>query len=624
MFVLGTAGHIDHGKSSIIKRLTGIEPDRLPEEKARGLTIDLGFAWMELPSGTQVGFVDVPGHEKFVKNMIAGVGSIDACLLVIAADDGWMPQTEEHLQILELLGIKRGLVILNKIDIVEPDWAELVTADIESRLEERNIEFMDIIPVSAVTGDGFDKLTSAMEKLLDSSITRPDVGKARLYADRAFTISGMGTVLTGTLTGGSLKTGQEISLYPSEEQARIRSLQTHKKTIETAVPGSRVAVNVTGSEKRLLRRGIMISGLTNLQTSNYLNAHFKIPPTGRIALKHNSEVVFLLGTAELLGRVLLLEGDMIKPGEEGYGKIKLPENVCPFIGDRFILRLPSPALTIGGGTILDFSIRSKIKRDSDELKYIKSLYPVSSRSIINSVLFLNGSWGDSEFQYVRNSIFNNNEFKKTFEELSEAGEIIQSGSYYFSKKYFDESRERVEKSIKAYHAKSPWSPGLGGKELLDTADVRADESGALLLKKMVEDGILVYGDGIYGHPGHKNKLPDKLQAIADDLLKQYETNPLEAPTRAELEKKGKDYQIIIRYLTSNDKLIDCGGVLLPESELARIKDDIRDYLQNNEKAKSTDLRKHLNTTRKYAIPLLEYMDSIGFTEFDGEYRKLAR
>ena len=421
MFVIGTAGHIDHGKSSIIKRLTGMDPDRLPEEKERGLTIDLGFAWMQLPSGQRVGFVDVPGHEKFVKNMIAGVGSIDAALLVIAADDGWMPQTEEHLQILELLRVKTGLIILNKIDLVEPGWVELMIADIEEHLKNRDIKFKEILPASAFSGQGFEQLIDSMDRLLKDTPARPDINKPRLYADRAFTIVGMGTVLTGTLIAGKFDVGDEVSLYPVNERARIRNLQTHKEQINTAVQGSRVAVNITGSEKRNLHRGIMISGSADLRTASSLNCFVNIPPTGKTSLKHNTRIVFLLGTAEILGKILLFADEVIKPGSGGFCKIRLQEEVCPFLGDRFIIRLPSPSRTIGGGVILDFTIAGRIKPGSKELAYIKSLNPLSAGAIVNSILDYKGYWDSRDSDYVHNSIFADESFKVELTKLSDSG-----------------------------------------------------------------------------------------------------------------------------------------------------------------------------------------------------------
>ncbi len=624
MYVLGTAGHIDHGKSSIIKRLSGIDPDRLPEEKARGLTIDLGFAWMRLPSGSRVGFVDVPGHEKFVKNMIAGVGSIDAALLVIAADDGWMPQTEEHLQILELLGVKSGLILLNKIDAVDSDWAELVAADIEERIENRSIDFKEIIPLSAITGDGFDRLIKSLERLLSETVPRADVGKPRLYADRAFTITGMGTVLTGTLTGGKLSVGDEVTIYPVSEKARIRNLQSYKESLKTAAQGNRVAANVTGSEKRNLHRGIMISGLNDLRTADSLNCYFKAPPTGKIPLKHNSQAVVLLGTAEILSKVLLFEGKMLKPGEEGFCRIKLSEPACPFLGDRLIVRQPSPALTIGGGVVLDFRLTRRIKTGSKELDYIKSLYPISSEKIIKSTLELKGYWDDDDRDYARNSVYSEEEFRQALNRLTETGIAEESGKVHFAKQFVDRIEEETIRILEKHHTESPWTQGIGSKELINAIGISDDAVGESLLELLAKRGDIQFSRGIYSLSKHSARLPERLEKLAEEIETTFREKPWAAPTKGELEKQGKDWQVVLSYLVKSGVLVDCGGGIIFHSDVFdKSKQTVIDYLKANGKAKSSELRKALNTSRKYAIPFLEKLDRDRITSFDGEYRTLA-
>jgi selenocysteine-specific elongation factor len=624
MFVIGTAGHIDHGKSSIIKRLTGMDPDRLPEEKDRGLTIDLGFAWMTLPNGERVGFVDVPGHERFVKNMIAGVGSIDAALLVIAADDGWMPQTEEHLQILELLGIKKGLILLNKIDLAEPDWLELVKGDIESRLKDRSVDFLDIVPVSAADGTGFDTLPGSLEKLLEHTRERADIGKPRLYADRAFTIAGMGSVITGTLTGGKLKVGDDVAVYPYGVKGRIRNLQTHKQSIETAVQGSRVAVNITGGDRDIIHRGIMISSLLNLATSDMLNCHVQIPASGRTVLKHNSDVVFLLGTTELLGRVLLLEHEYLRPGQSGLCKIKLPGKVCPFIGDRFIIRQPSPAATIGGGVILDFRVTFRIRKGSRELEYLKALYPMNPENVITSILNYKGLWGPNDYSYVINSIFRSDAYRDNLEKMKEDGTVLSCAGFYFSTDYYRSCFARIRDNLEKFHKQYPWLPGLGARELIHQTGLPSDDAGSCLLDLYVENGELVSEKGSFRLKEHVSALSPKLKEIASVLLQDFLERPSEAPTRPEIEKKGKDHQVVVKYLLSTGSLVDCRGVLLHPRIYEKWKAAISDYLNSHGKAKSTDLRKVLNTTRKYAIPFLEKLDQDGVTAFDGEFRSLNR
>ncbi len=349
MFVIGTAGHVDHGKSALVLALTGIDPDRLPEEKKRGMTIDLGFAWLSLPDGTEVGIVDVPGHERFVKNMIAGVGGIDAALLVIAADDGWMPQTQEHLEILELLGIKEGIVVINKIDLVKEDWLNLIEDDIKNKLKGTPFEKAVVVRTSAIQKTGVEELSKQIQNLISRLKARKDIGKPRLYIDRVFTMSGMGTVVTGTLIDGSLKIGQEVEIAPEGIKTRIKNLQIYKKQVEAAGPGTRVAMNLIGVEKEKIKRGDVVINPGTAILTNFLDVKVTVLPDAPFSLRHGSDLLFMLGTSEILGRMTLLNADQLKPGQAGFARLKLKEQLLARVGDHFILRLPSPPRTLGGG-----------------------------------------------------------------------------------------------------------------------------------------------------------------------------------------------------------------------------------------------------------------------------------
>src|SRR5919201_1774033 len=352
MRVIGTAGHVDHGKSSLIQALTGIDPDRLQEEKARGMTIDLGFAWLRLPNGVEVSIVDVPGHERFIHNMLAGVGGIDIALLVIAADEGVMPQTREHAAILDLLGISNGVVALTKCDLVEQDWLDLVQADVEEFLQQTTLAGAPIVPCSATTGDGLDHLREVLQELLARERSRPNTGRPRLPIDRVFTVAGFGTVVTGTLVDGELRIGQEVEVQPGRLRARVRGLQSHKKKVEVAPAGTRTAVNLGGVAVEDLQRGQVLAAPGALQPTRALDARLR---TIRDAhpVRHNAEVTFHTGAAETPARLILLEHDQLQPGQEAWAQLRLQDAVALAKGDLFIIRLPSPSMTIGGGSVVE-------------------------------------------------------------------------------------------------------------------------------------------------------------------------------------------------------------------------------------------------------------------------------
>ena len=349
MSCIGTAGHVDHGKSTLVTALTGIDPDRLAEEKARGMTIDLGFAWITLPSGREASIVDVPGHESFIKNMLAGVGGIDVALLVIAADEGVMPQTDEHLAILDLLRVRSGVVALTKRDLVEDDWLELVREEVAERLQPTTLAHAPIIPCSAITREGFPELLLALDAALDASpTTHRDIGRPRLPVDRVFTISGFGAVVTGALQDGVLRVGQEVELLPAGRRARIRGLQTHKQQIEVGQPGSRIAVNLAGVSKNAILRGDTLTLPGRLRPTTALDVRLDVIASAPRPIAHNALLDLYVGASETPARVILLDADEVQPGESGWAQLRLAHPLTVARGDRFILRIPSPSLTIGG------------------------------------------------------------------------------------------------------------------------------------------------------------------------------------------------------------------------------------------------------------------------------------
>ncbi len=372
MRVIGTAGHVDHGKSTLIQALTGVHPDRLKEEREREMTIDLGFAWMELPAeagqeAEEIGIIDVPGHRDFIENMLAGVGGIDAALFVIAADEGVMPQTREHLAILDLLQIQGGVVALTKIDMVQdPDWLDLVEADVHDTLQGSVLAYSPIVRVSSRTGQGLQELKDKLGKELANRPPRPDLNRPRLPVDRTFSIAGFGSVVTGTLSDGKLQVGDEIEILPQGLRGRIRGLQTHKRKEQTAIPGSRTAVNISGVSLEEIWRGNVIAHPGDYRPTQRLDVQFRLLPDASQPVKHNSEIKLFIGATEVLARLRLLGADELAPGAQGWLQLETSEPVIAARNDRYILRRPSPGETLGGGKVMDAHPKSRHKRFSTE------------------------------------------------------------------------------------------------------------------------------------------------------------------------------------------------------------------------------------------------------------------
>src|SRR5262245_34309716 len=372
MRVVGTAGHVDHGKSTLIQALTGIDPDRLQEEKERGMTIDLGFAWLRLPNGDEVSIVDVPGHERFIHNMLAGVGGIDVALLVIAADEGVMPQTREHLAILDLLGVSNGVVALTKRDLVDDEWLELVHTDVLEFLEGTTLAQAPIVPCSATTRFGLDALLATLQEVLARERTKPNTGRPRLPIDRVFTVSGFGTVVTGTLIDGELRLGQELEVQPGGLKSRVRGLQSHKKKLEVVPAGTRTAVNLGGLAVEDLRRGQVLAAPGTLRPTRALDAQLRLIDDAR-PIRHNTQVSFHTGAAENLAKVSLLDRDELQPGEQAWAQVRLQDEVALARGDLFIVRLPSPSMTIGGGRVVEAFARRHRRRQTNVLQQLEVL-----------------------------------------------------------------------------------------------------------------------------------------------------------------------------------------------------------------------------------------------------------
>jgi selenocysteine-specific elongation factor len=622
MFVIGTAGHVDHGKSALVQALTGIDPDRLPEEKKRGMTIDLGFAWLPLPDGTEVGIIDVPGHERFVKNMIAGVGGIDAALLVIAADDGWMPQTQEHLEILELLGVKEGIVVINKIDLVKEDWLNLMEEDVKQRLKGTSLEKAVIVKTSATKRTGIEEMNKQIQNLISQLKVRKNIGKPRLYIDRVFTMSGMGTVVTGTLIDGSFKTGQEVEVAPVGIKARIKNLQTYKKQVDIAGPGTRVAMNLIGIEKEKIRRGNVVVNPGAAILTNFLDAKVTVLADAPFSLKHGSDLLFMLGTSEILGRVTLLNTDQFRPGEAGFARLKLKEPVLARVGDHFILRLPSPPRTLGGGKVLDV-FPSKLKRKDVELiKFLSRRESLDLSELILTELkkvdFL------PREELFKASVFASGEVESTLSLLEEKEEVVIKKNMVIDKARWERLLNQILERVKKEHTDKPFTYGLKTSDLSSKLQFK---------EKLISEGVeyllserkLVQKENFLALPEHRPQLAEKQSPLAQKILKKFEENRFSPPTKGELLEENPDYQKILIYLLQQGKLVELKeGILYTKEDFEEITQKIKEFISSKGPSTVSQIREYLNITRKYAVPILEKLDELEVTRREGDKRVLGK
>ncbi len=514
MRVIGTAGHVDHGKSTLVNALTGINPDRLKEEQAREMTIELGFAWFNLPDGEQVGVVDVPGHRDFIENMLAGVGGIDAVLFVVAADEGVMPQTREHLHILDLLQIPNGIIVLTKADLVEdPDWFDLVEADVREAVRGTVLETAAVVRVSARTGLGLDELKQRLAQLLAASPTRPDLGRPRLPIDRVFTIAGFGTVVTGTLLDGHLSLGDEVEILPGGLRGRVRNLQTHKKKENTAIPGSRTAVNISGVELDQVQRGEVLTLPGRYHTSQRLDVHFRLLLDASAPLRHSSEVKFFVGAAEVVARARLLGVEELKPGDEGWLQLELAAPVVVVRGDRYILRRPSPGETLGGGAVVDPQPARRHKRfDPALLSRLESLRQGSPADVLLQAGLALGAAPLRDL--VVRSRLSVDAAGQALQELLGEGLLIQleTGSLQpnadllvIPRSLWEVETRRAENELKQYHLAFPLRRGMPREELKSRLKYTPRPFNAAM-RLWIAGGSLVENRKLLSRPAHRVEL----------------------------------------------------------------------------------------------------------------------
>ncbi len=628
MHVVGTAGHVDHGKSTLVAALTGINPDRLREEREREMTIDLGFAWLTLPNGEAVGIVDVPGHRDFIENMLAGVGGIDAAIFVVAADEGVMPQTREHLAILDLLAVENGIVVLTKTDLVEdPEWLELVEADVLEVLAGTALEGAPVVRVSARTGQGLEELVAMLQEVLERVEPRPDRGRPRLWVDRVFTISGFGTVVTGTLLDGTLEVGQEVTVLPQELRARIRGLQTHKTKIDRAVPGSRVAVNLSGVSKSDLARGSLVTLPGWLRPTLLVDVRLDYLSDAPFPLKHNARLKFFCGSAEVMARVRLLGQDALPPGESGWLQLELSEPLPLVRGERFIVRLPSPAATVGGGRVVDPNPGRKHRRFRPQIiERLETLARGTPAEVLLQALERRGPQVVGEL-LERSGL--GDAAQPALEELLTGGDVVVLGagatakhsSLVASRGWWSATTGRMQQELAAFHHRYPLRAGMGREELRSALRLAPRVFNGLRVRAAAE-GLLVDEGITVRLPEHEVRFSPAQQQAVDGLLARFRRAPYTPPSYKEsVAAVGEPVLAVL--LARGDLVQVSADVLFLPATYEEMVRRIRAHIERQGSITLAQARDLFRTSRKYAQGLLEHLDEEGVTRRVGDERVLG-
>ncbi len=621
MLVVGTAGHIDHGKSSIVRRLTGTDPDRLPEEKERGMTIDLGFAFYKTKSGDEIAFVDVPGHERFVKNMIAGAGGIDVVMLVIAADDGWMPQSQEHFQIIRLLDVHHGLIVINKIDLSTPEWVALLEEEIGRRVSDSPLANSPIFPVSAQTGTGFDRLNAYLDQLPSLVQSKADIGKPRLFVDRSFVRPGIGGVVTGTLRGGTLSVGQTVWVWPSCALGKIRSLQSTNSDVSTATPGRRTAVAVTGVEKDLLIRGGVISDRTDL---SYFKDHpvlavsVQMLAESPVALEDRRRVFLMVGTTEMEGELRLFDTTSLKQGQSGIAFIRPDQAMFTHAGDRFILRLPTPMVTLGGGKILDHFARFPRRRELGELNWlVRRLSNDLSEWILSEI--------EKQLFAPIASLLDHSEYSQSavthsYRTLVEQGRVQLFGDYLYIPVMVEKYKPKVLSVLNTVLTNQPHLKGATAELVAKRCELPISSTTAMLQHLTSVGEVRQIGD-VFAPSVKETGLKGVFKEAHSKILAALTASPYAPPALSEFTSRGKVYQQAIAYMLEQKQIHKCGAdFIFLQSTWDEICQYIRDRLDRQPSLSIGDLKEEFGFTRKWAVPILEETDRIGLTQRNGDFR----
>lgn len=628
--VMGTAGHIDHGKTQLVKTLTGIDTDRLKEEKERGITIDLGFAHLTYEDGTEVGVIDVPGHERFVRNMLAGVGGIDLVMLVIAADEGVMPQTREHLAICQLLRVKEGLVALTKADLVDEDWLELVSEDTREFLKGTFLEGKPIVPVSAKTGQGLDELKRVLQGLVARVPPKQLEGKFRLPVDRVFTIRGFGTVVTGTLFSGTIRVEDRIEIYPKGIEAKIRGLQVHNASVPEAVAGQRTAINLQGIDKVELERGDVLGHPGEFAPTFMLDAVLQHLSDAPRPLRHRARVRLHVGTSEIMGRVILLDRDDLAPGAEAYVQLRLEEPAIVLPRDRFVIRSYSPVQTIGGGMVLDAQPAKHRRGDAGLAAHFQLLAEGSPEEIFAHHLKQATYQGLRLTEFLPRTELSEAHLRQVATTLQRAGRaraVNTDMGWYLHAEALDALTRELRRYLETYHRQNPLKPNISIEELRAKVRGLSERVCLMALEDLRQQGAVVVERDRVRLATHEVALDDTRERILNELEAEFLAAGYQPPRAEDLFAKlniGKGHdKALLQVLLDQGRAVRLKeNVVFHRSNLAKAESLLVQYLRDHREITPIEFKDLLGISRKYAIPMLEYFDSQKITIRVGDKRIL--
>ncbi len=629
--ILGTAGHIDHGKTSLIKAATGINTDRLKEEKLRGITIELGFAFIDLPGGRHIGIVDVPGHEKFVKNMVAGATGIDIVAMVIAADEGVMPQTKEHMEICSLLGIRHGFIVITKIDMVDEEWLELITEDIKDFVRSTFLENAPIVKVSSTTGEGIPEFIEVLDKLSSQLPDRPSTSLFRLPVDRVFTMKGFGTVITGTLISGEVEVGENIMLYPSLITSKVRGIQVHNNSLNKAGAGMRTAINFQGLEKTSVNRGDVLSNPDILIPSYMVDVSFLYLNSNKKPIKNRTRVRFHAGTSEILGIIVFFEKDELLPGKSAIAQIRIDAPITLVKNDRFVIRSYSPVRTIGGGQVLNPVAKKHKRFKPDVIKGLKNLIDGKPENIISYYVNESGYHGIGFNELKIMTSLPDKKLQSTLQDLMSKRIIIladRENGLYLHQNTFEKLENEASACLGRYHKKYPLKAGMFKEEL------KSKLPGTLnskffnnLLMHMIKENLIVQEENTVRLSSHRISLGSDQMDVREKILGIYAKCGLTPPYFKEL-VKSENFQL--------PRAKDVLTLLLEEGHIVKVKEDfyfhapaidnlkkrLVDFLVDQGEITTPQFKDMTGISRKYLIPLIEYFDGQNVTIRIGDIRKL--
>jgi selenocysteine-specific elongation factor len=631
--IIGTAGHIDHGKTTLIKALTGRETDRLKEEKERGISIELGFTYFDLPSGQRAGIIDVPGHEKFIRNMLAGVVGIDIILFVVAADEGVMPQTIEHLAILDLIGVKNGFIVITKSDLVDQDWLELVKEEIKESVKGTFLENSKMIPVSSVKKTGINEVVEEIDRL--STLIEPkDINDIpRLPIDRVFTIQGFGTVVTGTLLSGILKIGDEIEIYPKSIITKVRNLQVHDKDVKEAYAGQRVAINLANVKKDEINRGDSIAPKGSMKETMMLDVKVKLLKNIEKPIENRTRLKLYLGTDEIMCRIILLDRDFLEPGEEAFAQLRLEEKTVAKAKDRFILRFYSPMFTIGGGEVLVANPSKRKRYDEDILEELALKEEGTIIDYIENILinekniFYNTKEIAIELSLLETSIIN--EIKR----LEDAGKVVifelNKEIYPIHVNKIDDLIDSIKSELEVFHKKYPLRYGIPKEEIRNKyLGKNKQKLGDIVIEYLINRQIIKQSRDLLSLPDFEPSLSDSDNAIKEKIIEFLEKEGFNLTKTNDILNLGINYdkktiENLVFFMISKGDIIKLGDeYLISSSKYEAAKNILRDYFKENEFITAPIYRDLLKTNRKFAIALLEHFDQIKLTKRDNDKRYL--